>query len=346
MKNKITLLFNADCSQESFQAQDRDAKNWIHFLNEESFRVITFAKGTPDKRVIKDNVRIIYLLSKIPFYPTIKILLYLLLYPAEYVILSKGGLIEKVFLRLNKLNPFKKKVIYFIVNLFPYEDYSLSRDIVNNSQKLLAISKSIQDDIYNFSKKKSTIVHLSYDFNQFYPENHSNERIRVICVGSLQIRKQPFIFADAAKCIPEADFVWVGEGYYFDLLQKKKNAQGISNLSFIGSMSNENVAHALRKSDIFFFPSMHEGFPNCIVEAMASGLAIVAYHSYCPEAVLNGINGYICENVFEMVDKIRTLIADKLLLQEFKRASVERATLYNGLNNIGEFENAIAENIY
>lgn len=338
---KTTLFFNADCSELSIGAQDRDAKNWAHFLNEDKFRIIIFAKGVPDKRLLKNNIKIIYLLSKRPFVNYIKQLLFLIFYPSCYLMLSKVDSIESTFLFITGIIPLRKKIVYSIVNLFPYEDKKISKVIVNKSFKIFAISKLIQKQIFDFSGKDSSLVHLSYDLNKFYPAITKNDRIRVICVGSLQIRKQPFIFADLAKMIPDADFIWIGDGYYYDLLQRKILDQSIENLLFPGAMSNEEVGLELRKSDIFLFPSMHEGFPNSIVEAMASGLAIITYHSYCPEAVLDGVNGYICENIFDMIDKIKYLISDSTVLESFKKKSYLRARTYSGDRNIIEFERAI-----
>jgi glycosyltransferase involved in cell wall biosynthesis len=338
---KTTIIFNADCSEDSFQAQDRDAKNWAYFLNENYFEILIFAKGKPDKRIIKKNIKIIYLKHKLNWINNLKQILFLLLYPSNYIFFSKADSIERRVLDLNKLLHLKRKIVYSIVNIFPYEDKVISKSIALKSFKLFAISNKIQQNILKHYHKDSSIVHLSYDLKIFFPEEKKNNKIRVICVGSLQNRKQPFIFADAAKKIPEADFIWIGNGYYWDMIQDKIASQQISNLFLLGSLTNDKVAIELRNSDIFFFPSMHEGFPNSIVEAMASGLAIIAYHSYYPEAVLNEVNGYICENIFDMIDKIKYLILNPEVLNRFKKESRIRAKLYDGEVNIVEFEKAL-----
>ena len=62
-----------------------------------------------------------------------------------------------------------------------------------------------------------------------------------------------------------------------------------------------------RRSDIFCLPSLYEGFPNVLCEAMACGLP-VACSDICdnPDIVEEGVNGYLFDplNVQDMADAI------------------------------------------
>ncbi|MCW8899867.1 MAG: glycosyltransferase family 1 protein [Gammaproteobacteria bacterium] len=68
-------------------------------------------------------------------------------------------------------------------------------------------------------------------------------------------------------------FVLVGDGPLFNKL-KQENPDFI----FAGMQSGEKLAQYYASSDIFIFPSMTETFGNVILEAMASGLGVIAYN--------------------------------------------------------------------
>ena len=73
-----------------------------------------------------------------------------------------------------------------------------------------------------------------------------------------------------------------------------------------------NVADNLRESDFFVLPSLFEGFPNALCEAMSCGLP-VACSAICdnPRIVRNGDNGFLFDplNVEEMSEAILRLLS-------------------------------------
>ena len=63
---------------------------------------------------------------------------------------------------------------------------------------------------------------------------------------------------------------------------------------FAGMQKGEDLARYYASSDIFVFPSLTETFGNVVTEAMASGLAIVAFNYAAPRLyVTPGSNGYL-----------------------------------------------------
>lgn len=67
-------------------------------------------------------------------------------------------------------------------------------------------------------------------------------------------------------------FVFAGDG---EIYRKFKNENN-KNIYFLGGLENGNVRKLLVSTDIFVHPSMHhEGFPNVLLEAGASGCAVI-----------------------------------------------------------------------
>lgn len=69
----------------------------------------------------------------------------------------------------------------------------------------------------------------------------------------------------------------VGEGDAHDQLQSLVNEKGLRGIvRFTGRRSSEDVPLLMRQSECFVLPSLSEGMPNVILEAMACGLPVVA----------------------------------------------------------------------
>jgi glycosyltransferase involved in cell wall biosynthesis len=61
---------------------------------------------------------------------------------------------------------------------------------------------------------------------------------------------------------------------------------------FAGPRTGDDLARHYASADIFLFPSLTETFGNVLLEAMASGLAVVAFdYAAAREHVQDGVNG-------------------------------------------------------
>lgn len=71
---------------------------------------------------------------------------------------------------------------------------------------------------------------------------------------------------------PQARMVWVGDGPEFQKMQRRYPQH-----VFAGARRDVELAEHYASADIFLFPSLTETYGNVVPEAMASGLAVVAY---------------------------------------------------------------------
>jgi len=81
-----------------------------------------------------------------------------------------------------------------------------------------------------------------------------------------------------------------------------------------------NALHYLQAFDIFVLPSVKEGFPWALIEAMAARLPVIATRvGAVPEIIENGKNGFVVEpsNPAALADKIKELLASDHLQKEF-----------------------------
>ncbi len=89
----------------------------------------------------------------------------------------------------------------------------------------------------------------------------------------------------------------IGDGVNKEKLIALASKLGISNSVFLLGKQND-VIHYLNRCSIFVLPSLTEGFPNVLCEAMATGCAVVSFD--CPngpsELINNNNNGLLVEN--------------------------------------------------
>ena len=115
--------------------------------------------------------------------------------------------------------------------------------------------------------------------------------LAVIYVGRIAAEKNLQLgiraFRELQKHRPDAKYVWVGEG---------PELAGIArdNPDFIvrGIQRGEDCARHFASADLFLFPSHSETFGNVTIEAMASGIATVAFHyGAAKEHLKDGVHG-------------------------------------------------------
>jgi len=114
-----------------------------------------------------------------------------------------------------------------------------------------------------------------------------------IYVGRIAAEKNlPLIidaFREIQKKIPDFKGVFVGAGPKLEDMKRDH-----PDFIYTGVLRGEELAEHYASADIFLFPSITETFGNVTLEAMASGLAVVAYdYAAARQHIRNGINGFI-----------------------------------------------------
>ena len=99
-------------------------------------------------------------------------------------------------------------------------------------------------------------------------------------------------YAMAKQRMPDTKLVLVGDGPMRQELQAAHK-----DVVFAGFRTGEDLAAHYASADIFVFASQTETFGNVTLEAMASGLAVVAFHhAAAGELIQSGINGMLASH--------------------------------------------------
>ncbi len=118
-----------------------------------------------------------------------------------------------------------------------------------------------------------------------------DDGLAVIYVGRIAPEKNLELavrgFRELQKRVPQARFVWVGDGP-----SRPKLAQENPDFVFCGVQRGVEVARHFASGDLFLFPSRTETFGNVTLEAMASGLPTVAFdYGAAREYLRDGVHG-------------------------------------------------------
>ncbi len=133
----------------------------------------------------------------------------------------------------------------------------------------------------------------------------------------------------------------IGDGPDFEFLRGLTITLGVEkDVAFLGFQ--ENPYKYVARATVFAFPSLYEGFPNALAEAMAVGVPIVA--AACPhgpaEMLVDGESGLLVPVADEkaLATAIVTVLRDEVFRKKLARAARERAEMFSPERTVRKYE--------
>lgn len=158
-----------------------------------------------------------------------------------------------------------------------------------------------------------------------------SDPVRIILVGSVSIRKGAPWLIEAAKSLQgKAQFEFIGpvEPAMADQLNK-----GLpENVTLRGALPAAQLPDEYRRADIFCLPSLEEGFPLSLLQAMACGLPCVTTREASGDLNTDGETGY---NVAPMDAKSLAEALEKLVPSPSLRREMGRSARQKVENGFG-----------
>jgi glycosyltransferase involved in cell wall biosynthesis len=188
-------------------------------------------------------------------------------------------------------------------------------------QCAIAVSEIVKKELISdagFPAEKVVLIHNGIDLSPVTlgdlaakrrQLNLSTGDFLLVTVGRLaEIKNYPLVLkalARARKFAPTLNLIMVGDGPERNKLEEISRNLGISQfVHFLGE--RKDVHDWLAISQAFVLPSFYEGISIALLEAMASGLTVIATRvGGNPEVIMNGINGYLVES--EDIDGLSNL---------------------------------------
>ncbi len=180
---------------------------------------------------------------------------------------------------------------------------SYMRKFHNAADATMVPTQQLADSLNSSGFERLQVVPRGIDTQLFSPDKRSqflrdrwkaaDNQIVMLYVGRLAAEKNLKLvlqtYAMAKQRTPDIKLVLVGDGP-----MRAELEQTHSDVIFAGFRTGEDLAAHYASADMFVFASQTETFGNVTLEAMASGLAVVAFkHAAAGELIHSGINGML-----------------------------------------------------
>ncbi|MBD3287162.1 glycosyltransferase, partial [candidate division KSB1 bacterium] len=205
--------------------------------------------------------------------------------------------------------------------------------------RIVAVSRENKrqlQDIFKIQHPAIKVIYNSIDIHLYKKKAGEKydflpkDKTCIALIGRLHPQKGHEILINAApriiKNCPECHFLFLGDGDLKSCLREKIRRKGLERyFTFAGNCPD---IHTLLPSlDIVVLPSLFEGFPFVLLEAMAASLPVVASDvGGNAEAVTDGITGFLVRprDSAHLSDRILFLLNNKILAQKMGKMAQER----------------------
>lgn len=153
------------------------------------------------------------------------------------------------------------------------------------NKKVVAVSHTIQNDIIRrYPIMREKILHISNgvgeDFLKLANPTTKSSIFRCIAIASLYPEKGIHILLEAmamTQNLASLRLVVIGDGPQKRALHRLSTKFGLEkHVRFEGKVSHSRIPGFMEKADCLILPSLSEGRPNVVLEAMAAGKTIIA----------------------------------------------------------------------
>lgn len=229
------------------------------------------------------------------------------------------------------------------------------RNFHRRAAATLVPTEALADELTALGVSTARLLRRAVDTHLFHPR-HRNAALRetwqvdgntpvVLYVGRIAPEKNLDLavrtFRAVQQHVPKAKYVWVGDGPARGALQAAN-----PDFIFAGMQRGDSLAQHYASADVFPFPSLSETFGNVILEALASGLPVVAYEEGAAREHLHtGLNGYRISagNEKAFIDAAVMLASNASLIRHMGRAAHTSIANLSPDAVIKEFESLLRE---
>ncbi|MBN2104190.1 glycosyltransferase [bacterium] len=221
----------------------------------------------------------------------------------------------------------------------------------------VAVSHAIQRQVMterHVSAHKTCTIHYGVDIKRFYPGKDSSYLYRELklskrdvligTVARLTEQKGHRYLIEAIPGIlhahPDAHFIFIGDGPLRDELSRQAESLGVrKSIHFLGF--RKDIPRLLLNLDLFILPSLYEGLPNAVLEAMACGLPVVATSvDGTPEAIVHQETGLLIppRQSQALIGAVISLLNDRHRMNKMGKAGRKRIeTCFSVDNQVSKF---------
>lgn len=222
--------------------------------------------------------------------------------------------------------------------------------VVPNSVGLESLAKESSPD------QSFTIIENGVDIRRFFPDQAKRpESEFIITPGASRMTERKglhYLIEAVGRLVPkypEIHLKIMGDGSAGPALKALAEEKGLKdNVTFLGRIPREETAPYYQEASLFVLPSLNEGMSNAMLEALASGLPIVATPTGgTAELVIEGVNGMIVpeKSAQALADAIEPFLQNRNLVIQYGAESRRRAEAQGWDKVAGDFKTLLGQSI-
>lgn len=236
-----------------------------------------------------------------------------------------------------------RKCVHTVHNVAEKEAEGRLQKIINKTYFKLgwstpvALSPEVQNsilDFYGLERQSVPVVYNGIDLSRCQPKESYAGNTQLLHIGRFNEQKnhQGLLqaFQRIGKAYPDCRLTLLGDGELRERVEVYAKELGIfEKVSFLGSQSN--VYPYLQNADVFLLPSKYEGMPMTIIEAMGTGLPVVASAvGGVPDMLTDGESGILVPCDPDAVcQAVSRLLADEDLRETLGRKAKEESIRFS-----------------
>ncbi len=219
---------------------------------------------------------------------------------------------------------------------------SMIKFVLKRSDYVFVVSDSLKEGVLKLGiegiENKLSITYNAVDVERFRPDQHSTfkeemkidpQKPIILFVGNLVWQKGVEYFIRAKEFLNEdAEIVIVGDGPLFEELKGIVEFEKMEGITFTGA--RRDIENIIPAADIFVLPSLSEGRPTVLLEAMASGKPVVATNVGGIPEIVNKDTGILVnpEDPVGIAEAINKILQNKELQEKMCKAAREQVMKY------------------
>ncbi|MBC5833301.1 glycosyltransferase family 4 protein [Flavobacterium sp. F372] len=244
----------------------------------------------------------------------------------------QADFVKELFLEEMQLNPKATKTLNqeYEFSLSNLELEVLSREVKLATHFLCASSLTKKSLTFKgISEDKIKVIPYGVDTSKFtFSERKQSENFKVIFIGSLNQRKGITYLLDALAEMINVELTIVTRGIYDETLIQNYNFP----IHVVIDVPHEKLQDELHKAHCFVLPSILEGFGQVILEAMATGIPVIATENTAAiDIIENEVDGFVTpiRDIQAIKESLEKLQSDFSFAQTMGKASYEKAKVYS-----------------